>query len=141
MIKSPREIALLRESSKIAGLAMMEGMRSAEPGMFEYELAAVADYVFRKNNSQGVGYYALVAAGTNAAWPHYHARADARRRTATWCCSTTRRITSYYTVRRHAHVPGSGKFTRGSARALHHLFAAVPRAHDVHPSRDGSARS
>jgi Xaa-Pro aminopeptidase len=48
-------------------------MRSTQPGMYEYEIGAIADYVFRKHNSQGVGYYALVAAGTNAAWPHYHA--------------------------------------------------------------------
>src|SRR6186997_3290713 len=33
MHKSPREIALLRESSRIAGETMMEAMRSAEPGM------------------------------------------------------------------------------------------------------------
>ena len=73
LIKSAREIELVRKATKIAGEGIMEAMRSAQPGMYEYELAAVADYVFRKNNSQGVGYYALVAAGTNAAWPHYHA--------------------------------------------------------------------
>ena len=73
LIKSAREIELVRKATRIAGDGIMEAMRSAQPGMYEYELAAVADYVFRKNNSQGVGYYALVAAGTNAAWPHYHA--------------------------------------------------------------------
>jgi Xaa-Pro aminopeptidase len=73
MIKSPREIAVIRESTRIAAQAIMEAMRSAEPGMYEYELQAVADYVFKKNNAQGVAYFALVAAGTNAAWPHYHA--------------------------------------------------------------------
>lgn len=73
MIKSPREIALIRESTRIAGQGLMEAMRSAEPGMYEYELEAIADYVFKKNNSQGIAYYALVAAGKNASWPHYHA--------------------------------------------------------------------
>lgn len=73
LIKSPREIALVREATRIAGLGIMEAMRSTQPGMYEYEIGAIADYVFRKHNSQGVGYYALVAAGTNAAWPHYHA--------------------------------------------------------------------
>ena len=48
-------------------------MRSAVPGMYEYEVGAIADYVFKKHDAQGVGYYALVATGTNAAWPHYHA--------------------------------------------------------------------
>ncbi|MGH8428897.1 MAG: aminopeptidase P N-terminal domain-containing protein, partial [Solimonas sp.] len=32
-VKSPREIALIRESTRIAGVAMMEAMRSARPGM------------------------------------------------------------------------------------------------------------
>jgi Xaa-Pro aminopeptidase len=73
LVKSPREIALVREATRIAGLGIMEAMRSAVPGMHEYELQAIAEYVFRKHNSQGVGYYGLVAAGTNAAWPHYHA--------------------------------------------------------------------
>jgi Xaa-Pro aminopeptidase len=73
MVKSPREIALVREATRISGLALMEGMRTAAPGQFEYELTAVADYVFRKHNAQGVAYYALVAAGTNAHYPHYHA--------------------------------------------------------------------
>jgi Xaa-Pro aminopeptidase len=73
LVKSPREIALVREATRIAGEGIMEAMRSTQPGMFEYEIGAIADYVFKKNNSQGVGYYALVAAGKNAAWPHYHA--------------------------------------------------------------------
>ncbi len=73
LIKSPAEIALVREATRIAGLGIMEAMRSAAPGMYEYEVGAIADYVFRKYNSQGVGYYALVATGANAAWPHYHA--------------------------------------------------------------------
>ena len=73
MVKTAAEIQLVRRATQIAGEGIMEAMRSARPGMYEYELGAVADYVFRKNGSQGVGYYALVAAGTNAAWPHYHA--------------------------------------------------------------------
>ncbi|MEO5896523.1 MAG: Xaa-Pro peptidase family protein [Vicinamibacterales bacterium] len=73
LVKTAGEIELVRRATKIAGEGIMEAMRSAAPGMFEYELAAAADYVFRKNGSQGVGYFPLVAAGTNAAWPHYHA--------------------------------------------------------------------
>ncbi|MGH9329513.1 MAG: aminopeptidase P N-terminal domain-containing protein [Vicinamibacterales bacterium] len=73
LVKSPREIAIVRESSRIAGLAIMETMRSARPGMHEYELEAIGDYFFKKHNAQGVAYFGLVAAGKNAAWPHYHA--------------------------------------------------------------------
>jgi Xaa-Pro aminopeptidase len=47
-------------------------MKAARPGQKERELAAVADYVFRSNGAQGVGYFALVATGKNAFYPHYH---------------------------------------------------------------------
>jgi Xaa-Pro aminopeptidase len=71
--KSPAEIALIRESTRIAGLAIMEAMRSARPGMYEYEIEAIGDYVFKAHNAQGNAYFALVAAGKNASYPHYHA--------------------------------------------------------------------
>jgi Xaa-Pro aminopeptidase len=73
LIKSPREIDLIREATRLAGLAQMEAMRSARPGMYEYEIEAIGDYIFKRGNAQGIAYFALVATGTNAAWPHYHA--------------------------------------------------------------------
>jgi Xaa-Pro aminopeptidase len=72
-VKSPGEIALIRESTRIAGLAMMEAMRSARTGMFEHEIEAIGDYIFKAHNAQGIAYFALVAAGKNSAYPHYHA--------------------------------------------------------------------
>jgi Xaa-Pro aminopeptidase len=71
-IKSAREVALIRESTRIAGLTMMEAMRSARPGMYEYEIEAIGDYIFKVHNSQGAAYFALVAAGKNSSYPHYH---------------------------------------------------------------------
>jgi Xaa-Pro aminopeptidase len=73
LVKSPREIALVREATRIAGLAIAEAMRAARPGMYEYELEAIGDYFFKKHNAQGSAYFALVAAGRNASYPHYHA--------------------------------------------------------------------
>lgn len=73
LIKSPREIALVREATRIAGVAIMEAMRAARPGHYEYELEAIGDYIFKKHNAQGIAYFGLVAGGTNAFWPHYHA--------------------------------------------------------------------
>src|SRR5262249_10478456 len=73
VVKSPREIALLRESTRLAGLAMIEAMRAARPGMYEYEIEAIGDYVFKAHNAQGPAYFALVAAGKNSSYPHYHA--------------------------------------------------------------------
>jgi Xaa-Pro aminopeptidase len=73
LVKSPREIALVREATRIASLAIAESMRAARPGMYEYELEAIGDYFFKKHNAQGFAYFALVATGRNASYPHYHA--------------------------------------------------------------------
>jgi Xaa-Pro aminopeptidase len=73
LVKSANEIKLIREATRLASLGILEGMKAAEPGMFEYEVEAIADYVFKRNNAMGIGYFALVATGSNAAWPHYHA--------------------------------------------------------------------
>ena len=71
-VKSPREIALLREATRIAGEGIVAAMRASRPGLHEYELQAEADYVFRKNGALGVAYFALVATGPNTYYTHYH---------------------------------------------------------------------
>ena len=71
-IKSPREIQVIREATRIAGLGIMEAMRDAKPGMFEYELQADAEFIFKKYGAQGAAYFALVATGKNTIYSHYH---------------------------------------------------------------------
>jgi Xaa-Pro aminopeptidase len=72
LIKSPREIALVREATRLAGVAIAEAIRSARPGQHENDLEAIADYVFKQGGAQGFAYFALAAAGKNAHYPHYH---------------------------------------------------------------------
>jgi Xaa-Pro aminopeptidase len=50
----------------------MEAMRDARPGMFEYELQADAEFVFKKYGAQGAAYFALIATGQNTLYSHYH---------------------------------------------------------------------
>lgn len=71
-VKSPREIAAIREATRIAGEGIMAAMRDARPGMFEYELQASAEYVFTKNGAVGPSYFALIATGRNTFYSHYH---------------------------------------------------------------------
>lgn len=70
--KSPREIALIREATRITGEGIIAAMREARPGRFEYELQAAAEYVFRRHGAQGPAYFALVATGRNTLHSHYH---------------------------------------------------------------------
>ena len=126
MVKSAGEIALLRESTRIAGLALMEGMRSAEPGMYEYEIEAVADYIFKRHNAQGPAYFGLVATGTNAAWPHYHA-AQAQLKAGDLVLFDYAPDYQYYTSDVTRMFPASGKFT-DDQRELYGIYVKLYQA-------------
>lgn len=73
LIKSPREIALIERATRLACLALQEGMRSTVPGLVEHELDGLAKFVFFRNGAQGEAYYSLIASGENAYYPHYNA--------------------------------------------------------------------
>lgn len=71
-IKSPREIALIRQATRIAGLGIMEAMRDTRPGLYEYELQADSEFVFKKYGAFGAAYFALIGSGPNTYYTHYH---------------------------------------------------------------------
>jgi Xaa-Pro aminopeptidase len=72
-IKSPREIALIRRASQLAGLGLMEAMRSTEAGVYEYQLDAAARYVFLVNDAKQEAYRSITATGTeNINNMHYY---------------------------------------------------------------------
>jgi len=110
LVKSPAEIAIIREATRLASLGILEGMKSARPGMYEYEVEAVADYMFKRHNAMGIGYFALVATGTNAAWPHYHV-AQSRLENGDLVLFDYAPEFKYYTSDVTRMFPANGKFT------------------------------
>jgi Xaa-Pro aminopeptidase len=73
LIKSQREIALMKKATQLSGLALIECMRSTKPGIMEYELDAVAKYLYYRNGAQGEAYFSLIQSGPNAMIGHYNA--------------------------------------------------------------------
>jgi Xaa-Pro aminopeptidase len=71
LLKSPREIAVIRRATRLACLSILEAMRSTEPGTYEHELDGVSRFVYFRHGAQGEAYYSLVASGENAWYPHY----------------------------------------------------------------------
>ncbi|HEY1480429.1 MAG TPA: Xaa-Pro peptidase family protein [Gaiellales bacterium] len=71
--KSASELEHMREAGRLCGLAVMEAMRSTAPGVYEHELEAVANFVFRQGAASGPGYEAIIAGGDNAWYAHYNA--------------------------------------------------------------------
>jgi Xaa-Pro aminopeptidase len=71
-IKSPREIAVIREATDITDEAIVAAMKAAKPGLYEYQLQAEAERVFKLHGAYGGSYFALIATGTNTLYSHYH---------------------------------------------------------------------
>lgn len=76
LVKSAREIDLIRKASRIAALGIIEAMKKTKAGAFEYELDAAARYVFLSNGARHEGYPSITAGGTNAYMGHYMANSS-----------------------------------------------------------------
>ncbi|MEQ9209047.1 MAG: M24 family metallopeptidase, partial [Pseudomonadales bacterium] len=76
LIKSEKEIDLIRKATQIAGLGIIEAMRSTQPGLYEYQLDAAAKYIFHLQGARGDGYASIIGGGTNAFMGHYFHKTD-----------------------------------------------------------------
>lgn len=71
LYKSPEDIDFMRRAGHITADAHRAAMASAHPGMYEYELEAMIEYVFRRNGASGPSYPSIVGSGANATILHY----------------------------------------------------------------------
>ncbi|HKX27149.1 MAG TPA: aminopeptidase P N-terminal domain-containing protein [Blastocatellia bacterium] len=74
--KSAAELAHLRRAAQISAEGHLAAMRHCQPGMHEYELEALVEYVFRKHGATGVGYPSIVGSGFNTTILHYNTNND-----------------------------------------------------------------
>ena len=77
-VKSPREIALIRRASQLAGLGILEAIKSTKAGLYEYQLDAAARYMFLAGGARLEGYRSITAAGTANIWNGHYYRNDAQ---------------------------------------------------------------
>jgi Xaa-Pro aminopeptidase len=69
--RSPAELARQRRACQISRDAHAEAMRFARPGMYEYQVQAAVEFVFRSQGSPRDAYPSIVASGDNACILHY----------------------------------------------------------------------
>ncbi len=74
--KSEEDLKSLRKAAQISAEGHIAAMKHSKPGMYEYELEAIIEYVFRKNGATGVGYPSIVGAGFNTTILHYNTNND-----------------------------------------------------------------
>ncbi len=70
--KGEDDLNNLRRAAAISAEGHVAAMQHCKPGMYEYELEAVVEYVFRKRGATGVGYPSIVGAGFNSTILHYN---------------------------------------------------------------------
>ena len=121
-IKSKREIDVIRRATEIAGLAIMEAMRSTEPGVFEYQLDAAAKYIFYMHGSRGDGYASIVGGGTNAYLGHYFRKTD-KLKDGDLVLMDYAPDYHYYTSDVTRMWPVNGKYTKGQRALTDYILA------------------
>lgn len=71
LFKSEDEIEIMQRSADIAAEAHREAMQATRPGLKEYEIEALVEYVFRRNGAAAPAYTSIVGSGPNATILHY----------------------------------------------------------------------
>jgi Xaa-Pro aminopeptidase len=70
-IKTPTEIEVLRRNGALSAEGMRNTIAHARPGMYQYQLEALATYEFMNAGAQGVAYPAIVSSGKDINTWHY----------------------------------------------------------------------
>jgi Xaa-Pro aminopeptidase len=70
-IKSPHEIALLKEACRITRDGFMRLLKFVRPGVHEFEVEAELAHEFIRQRSGGFAYTPIIASGANACVLHY----------------------------------------------------------------------
>ena len=72
MIKSPAEIELTRKAGRIGVKALIEMMKATQPGMYEYEVAALYEYMCKKEGIENLAYIPIISSEENHPYLHYN---------------------------------------------------------------------
>lgn len=71
LVKQPDEIELLRKATAISAEGHVAAMKATRSGMYEYQIQAALEYVFRDLGALRVGYESIVGSGPNTTILHY----------------------------------------------------------------------
>ena len=109
-IKSPAEIELLRQAGQIGVKAHIAVMKATRPGVSEKELAALFEYVCKKEKAQELAFYVILMSGPNHAFGHYH-RHDRILANGDFIILDAGPEYGYYNADISSTFPANGKFT------------------------------
>jgi len=71
VVKDAEEIRRLSRAAELTAEGHVAAMLFAKPGVYEYEIEAVAERVFRQRGAERLGYPSIVGSGSNSTVLHY----------------------------------------------------------------------
>jgi Xaa-Pro aminopeptidase len=124
--KSADELRLLRHAANASAMGHREVLRSVHPGMREYEVMALVEYVFARNGCESVGYNSIVGSGPNSCILHYE---DDRRliQNGDIICMDAAGEYHGYSADVTRSFPANGKYS-SAQRAIYQLVLAAQDA-------------
>jgi len=131
-IKSPAEIAVMRKAGRIAVNAYIELMKATKPGLYEYELAALYEYLCKREGAQDLAYYMIMCSGENHPYLHYY-KHDRKLQDGDILVVDVGPDLDYYDIDITVTYPVNGKFTPRqkevyeASRAVHEANMKVYR--------------
>jgi Xaa-Pro aminopeptidase len=72
-MKSDAELDRIRRAVHISVVAQREAMRAVRPGLNEFEIRGLLEYVYVRNGAEGPAYAPIVGSGPNSTTLHYRA--------------------------------------------------------------------
>jgi Xaa-Pro aminopeptidase len=70
-VKGAEELDVLQRAIDITAEAHREALAAIEPGMYEYEVEALIEYVFHREGAEHTGFPSIVGSGENSVVLHY----------------------------------------------------------------------
>ena len=126
LIKDADEIRRLTRAVELSAEGHVAAMQFAQPGVYEYQIEAVAEQSFRKAGAERLGYPSIVGSGVNSTVLHYD---ENRRQTqpGDLIVMDMGAEFGYYTADVTRTIPASGKFS-DRQRAIYELVLGAQQA-------------
>lgn len=69
--RSPSEVGLIRRATDITAEAQLAAMRYVQPGLYEYQVQALIEYVYTLNGAQRSAFASIIGSGINSCILHW----------------------------------------------------------------------
>jgi Xaa-Pro aminopeptidase len=126
LVKDDDEIRRLTRAVEISAEGHNAAIRSAKPGMFEYQIEAVAEMTFHTLGAERVGYPSIVGSGPNSTVLHYD-RNWRQTQAGDLIVMDMAAEYGYYSADITRTIPVSGKFTERQ-KAIYELVLGAQQA-------------